>query len=435
VNPRARVLTIIGLLSCSGLDAVATNIDPADDGSHFAWGENIGWLNAKPGGVSGDGVVVGDFDLTGWMWSENAGWISLSCKNTSSCAASAYGVTNDGAGHLGGFAWGENIGWINFAPNSAGVTVNPSTGIFNGYAWSENAGWISFNGAPPNAFNMGTAWRCDPTLARPTQSPRLSVSKTAGTAVLTWTSVPLATGYDVIKGSLEALRTSGGDFGQSTMSCMGNNSTLGSVSDGEAPSPNGGFWYLARAANCAGSGTYDSGQPSQIRSRDAGIANSGRDCPSTPWIVFDSANASNDLFPTVANPRVSYSHSVAAGLAKATLLVFISGKQGPGAPEGNCRAVTVTYAGVPLVSGGVATAVDSSDFKSVVEAWYLVSPASGANAVEMTFPGACPAIQSHAISLGNVDQLSPIRATASSTITGMCPVSCGNWSGVAFSRA
>jgi hypothetical protein len=66
---------------------------------------------------------------------------------------------------------------------------------------------------------------------------------------------------------------------------------------------------------------------------------------------------------------------------------------------------------------GVASAVDASDFKTVVEAWYLVGPAPGAGVVQMTFPGECTAVQSDAISLGNVDQFAPITGTTSSTIT------------------
>ena len=74
---------VVLLLATTAL--LAENIDPNNDGSKYAWSENLGWLNARPGGPSGPGVQVGDSALTGWMWSENAGWISLSCANTSAC--------------------------------------------------------------------------------------------------------------------------------------------------------------------------------------------------------------------------------------------------------------------------------------------------------------------------------------------------------------
>jgi len=58
--------------------ATATeNTDPDGDGSQYAYGENVGWLNAEPLGDGGPGVRVEDFELTGWFWGENVGWVSL----------------------------------------------------------------------------------------------------------------------------------------------------------------------------------------------------------------------------------------------------------------------------------------------------------------------------------------------------------------------
>ena len=130
------------------------NIDPKADGSQYAYGENVGWINAEPSGDGGPGVVVTAADLRGYMWGENVGWISMSCKNTDSCGSTNYGVTNDGAGNLAGYAYGENAGWINFsctnngtcgATANYGVTIDSVTGEFSGYAWGENIGWISFS--------------------------------------------------------------------------------------------------------------------------------------------------------------------------------------------------------------------------------------------------------------------------------------------------
>src|SRR6266446_5016846 len=92
-SPRV-VLLAIPLLLLAGGGTVADNINPGNDGSKYAWAENLGWINAQPGGPGGPGVYVSNSSLTGWMWSENAGWISLSCTNTS-CSAVSYGVTND----------------------------------------------------------------------------------------------------------------------------------------------------------------------------------------------------------------------------------------------------------------------------------------------------------------------------------------------------
>jgi len=142
-SPRLVLLAIPILLA--GRVAIAENIDPANDGSKYAWAENLGWVNLRPSGAGGPGVQVTDSGLTGWAWAENVGWFSMSCQNTSSCGTNAYGVTNNGSGTLGGYAWSENKGWINFAPTGAGVAINGCTGVFSGRAWSENAGWITFS--------------------------------------------------------------------------------------------------------------------------------------------------------------------------------------------------------------------------------------------------------------------------------------------------
>ena len=131
----------------------AENIDPNEDGSQYAYGENVGWLNFEPNIVAPNvGATVSEEKLTGFIWAENIGWINLSCENTGSCGTVNYGVTNDVAGNLSGFAWGENVGWLNFDPNvpadanDYGVTID-SEGNFDGWAWGENVGWINFHSA------------------------------------------------------------------------------------------------------------------------------------------------------------------------------------------------------------------------------------------------------------------------------------------------
>ena len=46
------------------LCAFAENIDPNNDGSQYAHGENVGWVNLESGGNGGPGVEVSDFALT-----------------------------------------------------------------------------------------------------------------------------------------------------------------------------------------------------------------------------------------------------------------------------------------------------------------------------------------------------------------------------------
>jgi hypothetical protein len=162
------------LVALGAAVAFAENIDPFNSGDQYAWGENVGWLNAEPANCSGCGVEVSDDDLTGYMWGENIGWINLSCQNNGTCGLVDYGVTNDGAGNLAGYAWGENVGWISFScSNTAtcgfvdyGVTIDPGTGEFSGYAWGENIGWISLSCSNTGTcgfvdYGLTTAWLQD----------------------------------------------------------------------------------------------------------------------------------------------------------------------------------------------------------------------------------------------------------------------------------
>ena len=144
------VLVLVLLFSAS---SHAENIDPYEDGSQYAYGENVGWLNFEPN--QGPGVQVSSADVRGFVWAENIGWISMSCENTASCGAGGvdFGVTNDGSGNLSGYAWGENVGWINFGPSYGGVTID-ADGNFDGYAWGENIGWIHLQSASPVAYKV-----------------------------------------------------------------------------------------------------------------------------------------------------------------------------------------------------------------------------------------------------------------------------------------
>jgi hypothetical protein len=45
------------------------------------------------------------------------------------------------------------------------------------------------------------------------------------------------------------------------------------------PAAGQGDWFLVRGVTAGGAGSYDSGDPAQVGSRDAGIAASGNGCP------------------------------------------------------------------------------------------------------------------------------------------------------------
>jgi hypothetical protein len=269
-------LLLAVLAAIPGTVVLAENIDPVN---RFAWGENVGWLNSRPQ-VEGDpGIQVGDFDLTGWMWGENIGWVSLTCENNHTCDAVDYGVHHDGSGVLGGHAWGENIGWVSFSCENTlscgavdyGVRIDPMTGDFSGQAWSENAGWIRFASSGPNPFKVNTEWRCAPP-PPPIGTPDLDLEKLPGGAevALVWTSVPGGSGHDVAFGELTTLLASG--LAASTLACLSDNDTAQVLVHPDAPPLGDAFWYLVRGVNCGSSGTYDTGEPGQITSRDPSLA-------------------------------------------------------------------------------------------------------------------------------------------------------------------
>ena len=160
-----KIFIVLTLLLCP-MGAVAENIDPDNDNSQYAYGENVGWLNFEPDGDGGPGVEVEDPKPAGYIWAENIGWVSLSCENTSSCGAVNYNVTNDNTGNLLGYAWGENVGWISFSCANTdtcgtvdfGVTIDPVTGEFSGHVWGENIGWVTLRSESPVVYGVTTSW-------------------------------------------------------------------------------------------------------------------------------------------------------------------------------------------------------------------------------------------------------------------------------------
>ena len=122
--------------------------------------------------------------------------------------------------------------------------------------------------------------RCD--AAVPGGSPSLTIVRTGTTAQLSWSGVAVAA-FDVVRGGVGALRSSGGNFGTATAECLGNNVSGTTLSHVPVPAAGEAFWYLVRGVAtgtaCSVAGTWDDGSASQIASRDSGIAASGNGCP------------------------------------------------------------------------------------------------------------------------------------------------------------
>jgi hypothetical protein len=152
---RENTFQILGILAVLILiinPVQAGNIDPYNNDSKYAYGENVGWFNFDHS--QEPKVLVYDGKLTGYIWQENIGWINLAPADPN-----YGGVTYDSNRHLSGYAWGENVGWINFNPtipgdsNDYGVSID-SNGNFGGWAWGENIGWIHFSSTVPVDYGV-----------------------------------------------------------------------------------------------------------------------------------------------------------------------------------------------------------------------------------------------------------------------------------------
>ena len=97
-------------------------------------------------------------------------------------------------------------------------------------------------------------------------------------AELAWPAVPGAAAYDVVRGHLtdpgvDPFTATGTD------ACVAPATASTSVAFAADPPVGTAWWFVARARNCGGPGTYDSGGAGQSGSRDAGISASGAACP------------------------------------------------------------------------------------------------------------------------------------------------------------
>ena len=88
---------------------------------------------------------------------------------------------------------------------------------------------------------------------------------------LQWTPAAGAIAYDVMRGDLVALRQSGGDFRSATRSCLAEFYDLTDMPYAGVPKPGEAFWFLVRGVSDTEAGTFDSGGPGQVGTRDPEI--------------------------------------------------------------------------------------------------------------------------------------------------------------------
>ena len=104
-----------------------------------------------------------------------------------------------------------------------------------------------------------------------TPGPVSALTLLGDRVTLEWAAEPSATRYDVVKGGLASLRSTGGDFTASLLACLEDDGTDLGASDPENPVPGSGFYYVVRAQRACRLGTYNTAAPSQAGDRDPEI--------------------------------------------------------------------------------------------------------------------------------------------------------------------
>ena len=107
-----------------------------------------------------------------------------------------------------------------------------------------------------------------------TVEPPLFVSRSR----LSWLTALNAVSYDIVRGDLQTLHTSGGNFTLATQQCLANDTLSTDLDSPETPLPGQGEWFLVRGVSTSGAMTYNSPGNSQVGSRDAEIAASAGAC-------------------------------------------------------------------------------------------------------------------------------------------------------------
>jgi hypothetical protein len=96
---------------------------------------------------------------------------------------------------------------------------------------------------------------------------------------LRWLASLNATSYDVVRGDLSTLRTSGGDFSVAADQCLANDTTATQLSLTDDPAPGQGDWFLVRGGAGHAAFTWNSPSPGgQVGNRDPELAAAPAGC-------------------------------------------------------------------------------------------------------------------------------------------------------------
>ena len=169
------------------------------------------------------------------------------------------------------------------APCSAGLGICQRSGQKVCSADHKSTVCNAVPGAPQTEVCNGLDDDCDGTVDNhipvPADRPGLSLAEAAGVATLSWTATGNTTKYDVQRGGVRTLVSGGGSFAAATDACLANDLNVTTTQDSALPQAGDALWYLVRAENCAGNGTFNDAAGGQQGDRDTGIAASPNACP------------------------------------------------------------------------------------------------------------------------------------------------------------
>ena len=136
------ILLIITCCVGSGQSTISTI-------NRYGYSTNSGWIDFRPSAT--DGVIVGEFFLSGKAYAASFGWIDLGDGSPvnghtySNTSAADCGVNLSSDGRLNGSAYSANCGWITFEQAQGQPRIDFLTGKLIGFAYSGNLGWISLD--------------------------------------------------------------------------------------------------------------------------------------------------------------------------------------------------------------------------------------------------------------------------------------------------
>jgi hypothetical protein len=198
-----------------------------------------------------DGLAGGTYEIVTYAW-----------MPTVPATLSQVRIDNNATTAAVGGAWpGAQTEAGTFARHFVNVSAGGSLGIHSGV---------------PSGGNYSTGAALDGVQIR-----RLEVAPSLflDAGQLVWLTSLGATRYDAVRGSLDTLRATHGDFSAATLECLTSDLTITHLPYSAAPDPGAGFWFLVRGDGAGGPLTWDSGTAAQVASRDPGINAAPARCP------------------------------------------------------------------------------------------------------------------------------------------------------------